>query len=148
MEECHRVSADIHYHSFMKMQKRLFGRHKNSITQNILQSLTREPPEEYGYDRGGWSEDHIEKIKNLGVKKVAIAPKGQAKWKVSNRCKEKMVRERAQCEGSIGCLKRVGFNRPCSKNTQSSLRAGQRAALRLNLTKIVRDINNTSKVAA
>jgi hypothetical protein len=59
-----------------------------------------------------------------------------------------MARERAQCEGSIGCLKRVGLNRPYAKNTQSSLRAGQRAALRLNLTKIVRDINDASNAAA
>jgi hypothetical protein len=118
----------------------------NAVKEHI--ALFGTPPEEYGYDRGGWSEDHIEEIKKLGVKRIAIAPKGQAKWKVSDRCKEQMVRERAQCEGSIGCLKRVGLNRPYAKNTQSSLRAGQRAALRLNLTKIVRDINDASNAAA
>lgn len=104
-------------------------------------ALFGKPPKEFGYDRGGWSKIHMEKIKKLGVKQVAVAPKGKAKWNVSNRCKERMSRERAQVEGSIGCLKRVGFNRPYSKNTQSALRAGHRAALRLNMTKLVRDVN-------
>jgi hypothetical protein len=102
------------------------------------------PPKDFGYDRGGWSEDHIQEIIDLGVKNVAVAPKGKAQWKVSDRCRKKMVRERAQVEGNIGCLKRVGFNRPYSKNTQSTIRAGHRAALRLNLTKFVRDINATN----
>jgi hypothetical protein len=97
-------------------------------------------PVEFGYDRGGWSEEHVEKIQKLGVKRAAVAPKGKAKWRVSNRCKTKIMKERAQVEGSIGCLKRIGFNRPYSKNTTSLLRAGQRAALRLNLIKLVRDI--------
>jgi len=114
----------------------------NAVKEHI--TLFGKAPKDFGYDRGGWSEDHIEEIKKLGVKRVAIAPKGQAKWKVSDRCRKKMVRERAQVEGSIGCLKRVGFNRPNSKNTQSVLRAGQRAALRLNLTKLVRDIKKAS----
>lgn len=118
----------------------------NAVREHI--ALFGTPPKDFGYDRGGWSEDHIEEIKKLGVKRIAIAPKGKSKWIVSDRCREKMVRERAQVEGSIGCLKRVGFNRPHSKNTQSALRAGQRAALRLNLTKIVRDIDKDVKKAS
>ena len=114
----------------------------NAVKEHI--ALFGKPPKDFGYDRGGWSEYHIEKIKQLGVKRIAIAPKGQAKWKVSGQCREKMVRERAQVEGSIGCLKRVGFNRPYSKNTQSTLRAGHRAALRLNLTKFVRDVQEAN----
>ncbi len=107
-------------------------------------ALFGKAPKELGYDRGGWSEEHIVKIKKLGVKRIAIAPTGQSQWKVSDRCRKKMVRERAQVEGSIGCLKRVGFNRPYSKNTQSTLRAGHRAALRLNLTKFVRDLKKAT----
>jgi hypothetical protein len=114
----------------------------NAVKEHI--ALFGKPPKDFGYDRGGWSEEHIEKIKKLGVKRIAIAPKGLAKWKVSNSCRKQMVRERAQVEGSIGCLKRVGFNRPYSKNTQSTIRAGHRAALRLNLTKLVRDIKKAS----
>jgi len=33
------------------------------------------PPKEYGFDRGGWSEPHMNQMKELGVKRVAVAPK-------------------------------------------------------------------------
>ena len=108
-----------------------------SIDEHI--ALFGKAPDELAYDRGGWSEAHLEEVKNKGVKRVAVAPKGQAKWKVSSRCKERMVRERAQVEGTIGTIKHIGFNKPNTKTTPGMIRAGQRAALRLNLTKLVRE---------
>lgn len=98
------------------------------------------PPKDFGFDRGAWSIPHIEKIQSKGVKRVAIAPTGKSSWKVSNFCRKRMIKERAQVEGSIGCLKRTGFNRPQTKNTQGMLRAAQRTVMRLNLTNLVRDI--------
>lgn len=108
-----------------------------SIDEHI--ALFGKAPDEFAYDRGGWSEAHLEKVKNKGVKRVAVAPRGQATWKVSSRCRERMVRERAQVEGSIGTIKHIGFNKPNSKTTSGMIRAGHRAALRLNLTKLVRE---------
>jgi hypothetical protein len=108
------------------------------------------PPDEFAYDRGGWSEAHLQDVENQGVKRVAVAPKGKSKWKVSSRCKERMVRERAQVEGSIGTIKHIGFNKPQSKTTPGMIRAGHRAALRLNLTTIIRKahIAGIDKIAA
>jgi len=96
-------------------------------------------PVEYGYDRGGWSEPHIKKIKEKGVKRIAIAPKGKAKWKVSKRCQERMTRERAQVEGKIGTMKQQGFNRPHAKTNEGMERSAHRSALRFNLTKLIKD---------
>ena len=105
-------------------------------------ALFGKPPTDFGFDRGAWSEPHIAQIKAKGVKRVAIAPKGKSKWKVSNRCRKRMIRERAQVEGSIGCLKRTGFNKPQTKNTQGMLISAQRANLRLNLMNFVRDLKS------
>jgi hypothetical protein len=98
-----------------------------------------EAPKEFGYDRGGWSEKHLKKIAQLGVKKVAVAPKGKAKWLVSNRCKDRMVNERAQVEGKIGTLKAIGFNKPHAKTTAGMIRSAHRAEIGFNIGKLMRD---------
>lgn len=95
-----------------------------------------EAPRDFGYDRGGWSQDHMETIKNLGVKNIAIAPKGKAKWKVSNRCREKCSRERAQVEGKIGTLKGYDFNKPKGDMERSA----RRSEMRFNLTRLTKDL--------
>lgn len=97
-------------------------------------------PDEYGYDRGGWSKTHIKDIEDLGVKRVAIAPKGKAKWKVSNRCRGRMVAERAQVEGKIGTTKHYGLNKPETKTTEGMYRSARRAELRFNLTRYLKDM--------
>lgn len=97
-------------------------------------------PAEYGYDRGGWSQKHIEEIKELGVKRVAIHPKGKAKWKVSDRCRSRMIRERAQVEGKIGTTKHYGLNKPEAKTVGGMHRCARRAELRFNLTKFLKDM--------
>jgi hypothetical protein len=102
--------------------------------------LFGEAPKEYGYDRGGWSGPHIGDIEKMGVKRVAIAPKGKAKWKVSNRCRERMVAERAQVEGKIGTTKHYGLNKPEAKTTEGMYRCARRAELRFNLTKFLKDM--------
>ena len=54
--------------------------------------------------------------------------------------KERLVNERAQVEGSIGAIKsrRYGFNRPAARSIDMMGACGQRAALGLNLNKLVR----------
>lgn len=102
--------------------------------------LFGEAPGEYGYDRGGWSAPHIEKIEKLGVKRVAVAPKGKTNWRVSDRCKKRMVNERAQVEGKIGTTKHYGLNKPEARTTSGMYRSARRAELRFNLTRFMKDM--------
>ena len=97
-------------------------------------------PTEFGYDRGGWSGEHMDSIEEMGVKRVAVSPKGKAPWRVSDRCKERMVNERAQVEGKIGTIKHYGLNKPEAKTTPGMYRSARRAELRFNLTRFLKDM--------
>lgn len=97
-------------------------------------------PREFGYDRGGWSRDHMDRIEAMGVKRVAVSPKGKAAWRVSKRCKARMVNERAQVEGKIGTTKHYGLNKPEAKTMEGMCRAARRAELRFNLTRFLKDM--------
>ena len=99
-----------------------------------------EAPKEFGFDRGGWSEPHMEQMKNLGVRRIGVAPKGKADWKVSKTCEENIKRERAQVEGKIGTMKHYGFNKPEEKTIAGMHRAARRAELRFNCGKLWRDL--------
>jgi IS5 family transposase len=112
------------------------------------QELFGKSPRDFGYDRGGWSKKHLEQMKELGVKNIAVAPKGKAQWRVSDACKERMVPERAQVEGKIGTVKRIGFNKPEAKTQAGMHRAARRAELRFNLTKFLKDLAKNGAVAA
>ena len=103
-----------------------------------------EVPREFGFDRAGWSEAHIKKITKLGVKRIAIAPKGRAAWLISERCKKRMVNERAQVEGKIGTLKSYGLNKPHAKTTAGMVRSAHRAEIRFNVTKLLKDCARAS----
>lgn len=97
-------------------------------------------PREFGYDRGGWSGEHMDTIEGMGVKRVAVSPKGKAPWRVSDRCKGRMVNERAQVEGKIGTTKHYGLNKPEAKTAQGMCRSARRAELRFNMTKFLKDM--------
>ena len=100
-----------------------------------------EAPEVYGFDRGGYSKGNIKRISKLGVKDVGIAPKGKAKWEISET-KQKLVKsERAQVEGSIGTIKSqsYGFNKPNARSTSAMESCGHRSILGFNLRKIFRE---------
>lgn len=97
-------------------------------------------PKEYGFDRGGWSVPHMERMEGLGVKRVAVAPKGKEPWRVSKSCENRIKRERAQVEGKIGTMKHYGFNKPEERSTPGMKRAARRAELRFNLGKYLRDL--------
>lgn len=97
-------------------------------------------PRDFGFDRAGWSAEHKKVIKKLGVKNLAIAPKGQAKWDVGPRVKDRMVRERAQIEGKIGTMKRRGLNKPEARTNPRVRISALRAALSVNLRRFAKDI--------
>lgn len=98
------------------------------------------PPREFGFDRGGWSEPHFDQMRELGVKRIAVAPTGKQKWKVSKSCENRIKRERAQVEGKIGTMKHYGFNKPNERQTPGMQRAARRAELRFNCTKFLKDL--------
>lgn len=106
------------------------------------QRIFGKAPRVFGFDRGGWSAEHIKEIGKLGVKRIAIAPKGQADWLVPPRVKRRMVNERAQVEGKIGTLKGYGLNKPPVKTTAGMVRSAHRAEIRFNVTKLLKDCAN------
>lgn len=110
--------------------------------------LFGEPPEEYGYDRGGWSEENVAELKRKGVKEVGLAPRGAADWPVSGATKKRLASERAQIEGGIGTIKhnKYGFDRPAARSTQMMGACGQLAVLGFNLNKLVRELAKRQEV--
>lgn len=97
-------------------------------------------PRDFAFDRAGWSAEHKKEIRKLGVKNMAIAPKGQAKWEVGPRVKDRMVRERAQIEGKIGTMKRRGLNKSESRINSRVQLSALRAGLSLNLRRFAKDL--------
>jgi IS5 family transposase len=104
--------------------------------------LFGEAPQAFGFDRGGYSEINIKRAKKLGVKDVGIAPTGKTAWAVSENKAEKIRRERAQVEASIGTAKskKYGFNKPDAKSTPAMEAYGHRSFLGMNLMKMVREL--------
>jgi hypothetical protein len=111
---------------------------RESIGHHI--DIFEEAPASFAYDRGGWSERNNAYLKEVGVRHNAIAPKGKAKWSVTGRIKEKLVKERARIEGDIGSIKcsRYGFDRPAARSEEMMVACGHRAMLGYNLNKLVR----------
>lgn len=99
-------------------------------------------PRAYAYDRGGWGRDNVAEPRKLGVAEVGLAPRGQAKWQVKGKVKDKLVCERAQVEAGIGTIKcrKYGFTRPAAKSVNTMGMCGQRAVLGFNLDKLVRGL--------
>lgn len=105
-------------------------------------TLFGKPPEEYGYDRGGWSDGNVSELRRRGVKKVGLAPRGPAGWTVDEATRKRLARERAQIEGCIGTAKhpKYGFNRPAARSAEMMGTCGQMAVLGFNLNKLAREL--------
>jgi hypothetical protein len=112
-------------------------------------ALFGEPPKGYAYDRGGWSQANVAKLKKLGVAQVGLAPRGRAQWQVGGKVKETLVNERAQVEAGIGTIKcgKYGFNRPAARTSATMGGCGQRAVLGFNLNKLLRALAERKGVA-
>jgi hypothetical protein len=94
------------------------------------------------YDRGGGAKETIKKIKQAGIAKVGIAPRGKAKWCVTGADRKKVMSERGKMEGSIGTLKseKYGFNKPQERKQEQIRMAGQRSMLSLNLNRLMKNL--------
>jgi IS5 family transposase len=125
---CHMMGHDAEYSvQAIKEHIRIFG----------------QPPKDYGFDRGGWSQEHLKEIKKLKVKNIAVSPKGKSKWLVGPQIQEKMISERTQVEGKIGTMKSFGFNKPKAKTNPAVIRTALMAGLCLNLKRFAKDLANT-----
>ena len=115
-----------------------------------LAVLFGKAPKSYAYDRGGHSPENIKRLRQLGVRNVGLAPRGRAPWQVEGNIRDKLIRERAQVEGSIGTIKgqKYGFNHPAARSAAMMGTCGQRAVLGANLTKLARELAAGSRKAA
>ena len=106
--------------------KRLFGR----------------APTAYAYDRAGHSVANVEKLRQLGVCQIGLAPRGRCAWQVEGTAKRRLISERIRIESSIGTLKsrRYGFNRPRARSERMMGAYGQRAVLGMNLTRLAKGL--------
>ena len=105
-------------------------------------ALFGKAPRAWAYDRGGWSNANVVKLKKLGVKEVGLAPQGRAGWAVSESTKKKLVNERAKVEAGIGAVKssRYNFHRPRARSVRMMGAYGQMAVLGFNLNKLARGL--------
>lgn len=114
-----------------------------------LAALFGKAPRAYAYDRGGYSTQNVERLGELGVRDIGLSPRGRAPWKVEGKVRDRLIRERALVEGSIGTIKcpKYGFNRPAARSAAMMGACGQRAVLGLNLTKLLRGVAGKRGIA-
>lgn len=114
-----------------------------------LVKLFGKAPRAYAYDRAGHSAKNVERLGELGVRDVGLAPRGRTPWEVDGKVKERLIKERALVEGSIGTIKcpKYGFNKPAARSAAMMGVCGQRAVLGLNLTKLLRGAAQRNGVA-
>ena len=107
-------------------------------------------PDLFVYDRGGWSKENAKMLRQAGVKKVGIQPRGRARWLVGKEDRRTVLSERGQTEGVIGTLKteKYKFNKPRARQSETLRAAGQRSVLSYNLNKYLRDINQQPSAIA
>ena len=107
-----------------------------------LIALFGKAPRAFTYDRGGYSTKNLRKLKKLGVRQVALAPRGRTPWPVGQEARKLLLRERAKIEAGIATIKvaRYGFNYPAARSEAMMGACGQRAVLGFNMAKLVREL--------
>src|SRR5712692_599871 len=112
-------------------------------------ALFGKPPRAYAYDRAGHSVKNVKRVKELGVRDAALAPRGKTGWAVSESMREKLVKERALVEAGIGAMKssRYNFHRPRARSMRMMGACGQLALLGFNLNKLARAFAARRKMA-
>ena len=102
------------------------------------------------YDRGGRSAKTLEKLKQAGVKKLGLPPRGQEEWLVGEKDQKLVKSERGRTEGSIGRLKsrKYGFSGRQERSVKTQTAAGQTAIVSANLNTLMRDLVGQAKAAS
>jgi len=68
-----------------------------------LIALFGKAPRGYAYDRGGYSAQNVERLGKLGVRNIGLAP-GTRALGGPGEVRDRLIRERALVEGSIGTI--------------------------------------------
>ena len=125
-----------------KMPMKALGIYQSVFTEETV-------PDLFVFDRGGSSEKNRERLKDAGVEKIGIQPKGNAPWHVHGKDREAVASERAMIEGRIGSLKsdKYGFNKPKDRKISTVRSSGQRSVASYNLNKLMRDLVSQSNEA-
>jgi hypothetical protein len=94
------------------------------------------------YDRGASLGAVAPKLRQAGVPKVGIPPRGQGAWLVGEQEQQVVKSERGQTAGSIGRLKsrKYGFSHRQERSGETQDAAGQRAIVSANLNTLLRDV--------
>jgi hypothetical protein len=102
------------------------------------------------YDRGASLPAAARGLKQAGVQKVGIPPRGQGKWLVGEKDQKQVKSERGKTEGSIGRLKsrKYSFSHRQERSVETQDAAGQRAIVSVNLTTLLRDVVARAKAAS
>jgi rhodanese-related sulfurtransferase len=101
------------------------------------------------YDRGASLPAAAAQLKQAGVRKVGIPPRGQGTWLVGKKDQQVVKSQRGQTEGSIGRLKskKYGFSHRQERCVETQDAAGQRAIVAVNLNTLMRDVVAQAKSA-
>jgi hypothetical protein len=101
------------------------------------------------YDRGASLPAAAQGLKQAGVQKVGIPPRGQGTWLVGEKDQKVVKSERGKTEGSIGRLKsrKYSFSHRQERSVETQDAAGQRAIVSANLTTLMRDLVAQAKPA-
>jgi hypothetical protein len=102
------------------------------------------------YDRGASLPAAAVQLKQAGVRKVGIPPRGQGAWLVGEKDQKVVKSERGKTEGSIGRLKsrKYGFSHRQERCVETQDAAGQRAIVSVNLNTLMRDVVTQAKSAS
>jgi hypothetical protein len=94
------------------------------------------------YDRGASLPAAAKGLKQEGVKRVGIPPRGQGAWLVGEKDQKVVKSERGKTEGSSGRLKskKYGFSHRQERSVETQDAAGQRAIVSVNLHTLLRDL--------
>jgi gas vesicle protein len=102
------------------------------------------------YDRGASLPAAAAKLKQEGVRKVGIPPRGQGAWLVGEKDQKVVKSERGKTEGSIGRLKsrKYGFSHRQERSAETQDAAGQRAIVSVNLNTLLQDLVEQATAAS
>jgi len=102
------------------------------------------------YDRGASLPAAAAKLKQEGVKKVGIPPRGQGAWLVGERDQPVGKSERGKTEGSRGRLKsrKYGFSHRQERSLATQAAAGQRALVSVNLNTLLQALVDQAPAAS
>jgi hypothetical protein len=102
------------------------------------------------YDRGASLPVAAAKLKQAGVRKVGIPPRGQGAWLVGEKDQKVVKSERGKTEGSLGRLKsrKYGFSHRQERSAETQDAAGQRALMAVNLNTLLQDLVEQATAAS